>query len=126
MAAATLGRFTENAIMLDNNKHEPVKTGGTCETQLDILDDSPKSAAQRRQQQPSQNFSWMPCLSSMEIGSSDASVNETPYDPMSIESDLMELSRGQLDTFLTTDWLSYYENSDNWVNDEIIDTCDGV
>lgn len=38
---------------------------------------------------------------------------------MSIECDLVELSRGQLDTFLTTDWLSYYENSDNWANDGI-------
>lgn len=61
----------------------------------------------------------MPWLSSPEIGPSDASLNETPYDPMSIECDLVELSRGQLDTFLTTDWLSYYENSDNWANDGI-------
>lgn len=127
ISSATMRRFTEKAVMLDSNRQESVKTGRTSETQLNFLNYSPTTAAQQQQQQPSHNCSWMPWLSSMEIGDSDAPVNDTQYDPMRIENDLQELSEGgQLDKFLTTDWLSYFEHSDNWVNDGVTNTFDGV
>jgi hypothetical protein len=69
----------------------------------------------------------MPWLPLTETGDEDVAVNGTEYNPISIENDLSELSNAaQLDTFLTTDWLSYFENSDNWVNGGFTDTLDGT
>ena len=69
----------------------------------------------------------MPWLPSSKIGDGDISLNNTQYDPMSIKKDILELSEGrQLETFLTTDWLSHFETSDNWVNDGFTDAFDGT
>jgi hypothetical protein len=63
MSSATLRRFTEKVVILDSNRQESVKSGGTIGTGLNILDDNtPTTAVQQRQ--PLQNFSWMPWLPS--------------------------------------------------------------
>lgn len=123
MSSATLRRFTEKVAMLDSNRQESEKAE---KPQLNIMSNGPTNKVQQ-QQQPQQKFSWMPWPSSTEIGDEDAAVNDTQYNPISIENDLSELSEtGQLDTFLTTDWLSCFENSDNWVNGGFTDTLDGT
>ncbi|KAI7975055.1 hypothetical protein EIK77_001915 [Talaromyces pinophilus] len=104
LTSATLRRFTGKVVTLDSNRQESLKHGGTGETQLNAQDGRPTTVVQQQQQQPQHNFSWMPWLSSMAIGDSDAAVNDTQYGPMSIENDLQGLSEGrQLDTFLATE-----------------------
>lgn len=125
ISSATLLRFTEKIAMPDQTRQESVTSKETTKTSLGILEDSPIAAIQQQQQQ--QNFSWMPWLPSTEMRDKDTVVDNTLYDPINIENDLLELSEGgKLDTFLTNDWLSYFENSGNWANDELRDSFDGT
>ncbi|KAF3402877.1 hypothetical protein DPV78_003567 [Talaromyces pinophilus] len=83
MTSATLRRFTRKVVTLDSNRQESL-----------TQDSRPTTVVQQQQQQPQHNFSWMPWLPSMAVGDSDAPLNDTQYDPMSIENDLQGLSEG--------------------------------